>query len=55
MKPDIIKRYYRNPIRIQTRDSSGCSEGLTRNGVNENKGAESKLFQLGFLLALYNL
>jgi uncharacterized protein YyaL (SSP411 family) len=33
----------------------GCRDGLTRDGVNENQGAESTLACLCSLLAVYNL
>jgi glycosyltransferase involved in cell wall biosynthesis len=35
--------------------SGGCRDGLTRDGVNENQGAESTLSYLCSLLAIYNL
>ncbi len=35
--------------------SGGCRDGLTRDGVNENQGAESTLSYLSSLLAIYNL
>ena len=35
--------------------SGGCRDGLTRDGVNENQGAESALSYLSSLLAIYNL
>ena len=35
--------------------SGGCRDGLTRDGVNENQGAESTLSYLCSLLAVYNL
>ena len=35
--------------------SAGCRDGLTRDGVNENQGAESTLSYLCSLLAIYNL
>ncbi len=35
--------------------SGGCRDGLTRDGVNENQGAESTLSYLSSLLAVYNL
>ena len=35
--------------------SGGCRDGLTRDGVNENQGAESTLSYLASLLAIYNL
>jgi len=35
--------------------SGGCRDGLMRNGVNENQGAESTLSYLCSLLAIYNL
>jgi glycosyltransferase involved in cell wall biosynthesis len=35
--------------------SAGCRDGLTRDGVNENQGAESTLSYLCALLAIYNL
>ena len=46
-----------NDQQIQLYDSAGggCRDGLTRDGVNENQGAESTLSYLCSLLALYNL
>ena len=35
--------------------TGGCRDGLMRNGVNENQGAESTLSYLCSLLAIYNL
>jgi hypothetical protein len=35
--------------------SGGCRDGLQRDGVNENQGAESTLAYLCSLLAVYNL
>jgi hypothetical protein len=35
--------------------TGGCRDGLLRNGVNENQGAESTLSYLCSLLAIHNL
>ena len=35
--------------------SGGCRDGLQKDGVNENQGAESTLSYILSLLALYNL
>jgi len=47
----------KNDQQIQLYDSAngGCRDGLTRDGVNENQGAESTLSYLSSLLAIYNL
>jgi hypothetical protein len=47
----------KNDQQIQLYDSTGggCRDGLTRDGVNENQGAESTLSYLCSLLAIYNL
>ena len=47
----------KNDQQIQLYDyaSGGCRDGLTRDGVNENQGAESTLSYLCSLLAIYNL
>ena len=47
----------KNDQQIQLYDyaTAGCRDGLTRDGVNENQGAESTLSYLCSLLALYNL
>ncbi len=47
----------KNDQQIQLYDhaSAGCRDGLTRDGVNENQGAESTLSYLSALLAIYNL
>jgi hypothetical protein len=47
----------KNDQQIQLYDyaSGGCRDGLTRDGVNENQGAESTLSYLSSLLAIYNL
>jgi len=47
----------KNDQQIQLYDhaSAGCRDGLTRDGVNENQGAESTLSYLCSLLAIYNL
>jgi hypothetical protein len=47
----------RNDQQIQLYDyaGGGCRDGLMRNGVNENQGAESTLSYLSSLLAIYNL
>jgi glycosyltransferase involved in cell wall biosynthesis len=47
----------RNDQQIQLYDyaGGGCRDGLMRNGVNENQGAESTLSYLCSLLALYNV
>jgi hypothetical protein len=47
----------RNDHQIQLYDHAGggCRDGLMRNGVNENQGAESTLSYLCSLLAIYNL
>jgi hypothetical protein len=47
----------KNDQQIQLYDSTGggCRDGLTRDGVNENQGAESTLAYLCSLLAIYNL
>jgi len=42
-------------IRLYDYASGGCCDGLTRDGVNENQGAESTLSYLSALLAIYNL
>ena len=46
-----------NDQQIQLYDyaGGGCRDGLMRNGVNENQGAESTLSYLSSLLAIYNL
>lgn len=47
----------KNNQRMQLYDhaSGGCRDGLMRDGVNDNQGAESTLSYLCSLLALYNL
>jgi hypothetical protein len=47
----------KNDQQIQLYDyaSGGCRDGLTRDGVNENQGAESTLSYLTSLIALHNL
>ena len=47
----------KNDQQIQLYDyaSGGCRDGLMRDGVNENQGAESTLSYLCSLLAIYNL
>jgi glycosyltransferase involved in cell wall biosynthesis len=47
----------KNEQQIQLYDyaSAGCRDGLTRDGVNENQGAESTLSYLCSLLAIYTL
>ena len=47
----------KNDQQIQLYDyaGGGCRDGLTRDGVNENQGAESTLSYLCSLLAIYNL
>jgi len=47
----------KNDQQIQLYDyaTGGCRDGLTRDGVNENQGAESTLSYLSSLLAIYNL
>jgi hypothetical protein len=47
----------KNDQQMQLYDSAsgGCRDGLTRDGVNENQGAESTLSYLSSLLAIYNL
>ena len=47
----------KNDQQIQLYDhaTGGCRDGLTRDGVNENQGAESTLSYLCSLLAIYNL
>ena len=47
----------KNDQQIQLYDyaSGGCRDGLTRDGANENQGAESTLSYLSSLLAIYNL
>ena len=42
-------------INLYDHASGGCRDGLTREGVNENQGAESTLSYLSSLLAVYNL
>ena len=42
-------------IQLYDHASAGCRDGLTRDGVNENQGAESTLSYLCSLLAIYNL
>ena len=42
-------------IQLYDHTSGGCRDGLTRDGVNENQGAESTLSYLASLLAIYNL
>ena len=42
-------------INLYDHASGGCRDGLTREGVNENQGAESTLSYLASLLAVYNL
>jgi glycosyltransferase involved in cell wall biosynthesis len=42
-------------INLYDHASGGCRDGLTRDGVNENQGAESTLSYLSSLIALYNL
>jgi len=42
-------------IQLYDYSSAGCRDGLTRDGVNENQGAESTLSYLCALLAIYNL
>ena len=42
-------------IPLYDHTSGGCRDGLTRDGVNENQGAESTLSYLASLLAIYNL
>ena len=47
----------KNDQQLQLYDyaTGGCRDGLTRDGVNENQGAESTLSYLSSLLAIYNL
>lgn len=47
----------KNDQQIQLYDyaTGGCRDGLMRDGVNENQGAESTLSYLSSLLAIYNL
>jgi glycosyltransferase involved in cell wall biosynthesis len=47
----------KNDQQIQLYDDAtgGCRDGLTADGVNENQGAESTLYYLSSLLAIYNL
>jgi len=47
----------KNDQQIQLYDNAGggCRDGLMRNGVNENQGAESTLSYLCSVLAIYNL
>jgi glycosyltransferase involved in cell wall biosynthesis len=42
-------------VQLYDYSSAGCRDGLTRDGVNENQGAESTLSYLCALLAIYNL
>ena len=47
----------KNDLQLQIYDhaSGGCRDGLERDGVNENQGAESTLSYILSLLAIYNL
>ena len=47
----------KNDQQVQLYDyvSGGCRDGLTRDGANENQGAESTLSYQSSLLAIYNL
>jgi len=47
----------KNDQQLQLYDhaNGGCRDGLMRDGVNENQGAESTLSYLSSLLAIYNL
>jgi len=42
-------------IKLYDHTSGGCRDGLMRDGVNENQGAESTLSYLTSLIAIYNL
>ena len=42
-------------LKLYDHASGGCRDGLERDGVNENQGAESTLSYILSLLALYNL
>jgi len=42
-------------IKLYDHTSGGCRDGLMRDGVNENQGAESTLSYLMSLIAIYNL
>jgi hypothetical protein len=42
-------------LQLYDHANGGCRDGLMRDGVNENQGAESTLSYLGSLLAIYNL
>ena len=42
-------------MKLYDHANGGCRDGLMRNGVNENQGAESTLSYLSSLLAIYNL
>jgi len=42
-------------LKLYDHSSGGCRDGLERDGVNENQGAESTLSYILSLLALYNL
>lgn len=42
-------------IKLYDHTSGGCRDGLMRDGVNDNQGAESTLSYLTSLIAIYNL
>lgn len=42
-------------ISLYDHASGGCRDGLMRDGVNENQGAESTLSYLMSLIAIYNV
>ena len=42
-------------IKLYDHSTGGCRDGLTRDGVNFNQGAESTLAYLCSLIAIYNV